>query len=345
LTQVVAATDSFFSDKTLSGWQKFKMMFAGMVGDISTVTDIAVKGAIDAVEEEANALGPSRAGFEDFLGQIDEINATNKEAVEAASEAAEAFKEQAAAVKKAAEEMRKLQDASMKRVTGGINPITTDELIGGGGISDSNTKILEAMQTVGGSRISGMQLPIDDFKELDLAMRDSMNGMTTWAMTAKENADSVSGAFNELGSSIGVALGEFARGEASFGEIAKKLLGEVVKIIAGYLSESVAASFAGGASTGGPAAPFTGAAAAATALALFGSLVPALLASGGVVPSGFPGDTYPAMLSSGETVLPSPHKLQGMFSNSMTLQGEFKIKGSDLVYVVNKETSKLTRYR
>jgi hypothetical protein len=33
------------------------------------------------------------------------------------------------------------------------------------------------------------------------------------------------------------------------------------------------------------------------------------LASGGIVPPGFNNDTYPAMLSSGETVIPSPQAL------------------------------------
>jgi len=40
------------------------------------------------------------------------------------------------------------------------------------------------------------------------------------------------------------------------------------------------------------------------------------MATGGVVPAGYPNDTYPARLTSGETVIP-PHSLSSVFGNSM----------------------------
>ena len=40
----------------------------------------------------------------------------------------------------------------------------------------------------------------------------------------------------------------------------------------------------------------------------------AQMATGGIVPGGFPNDTYPALLSSGETVIPAPHKLPSAFN-------------------------------
>lgn len=51
------------------------------------------------------------------------------------------------------------------------------------------------------------------------------------------------------------------------------------------------------------------------------------MAQGGVVPSGFPNDTYPAMLSSGETVIPSPKPLPsgmggGVIHNVIQLDGK-----------------------
>ena len=51
---------------------------------------------------------------------------------------------------------------------------------------------------------------------------------------------------------------------------------------------------------------------------------------GGIVPNGFPNDTYPALLTSGEAVIPKPNKLPA-FGNSMRLDGEFRINGQDLV--------------
>lgn len=61
------------------------------------------------------------------------------------------------------------------------------------------------------------------------------------------------------------------------------------------------------------------------------------MASGGIVPQGFPNDTYPAMLSSGETVVPSPKDLpSGMGSQNINLSGEFRIKGTDLVMTLEQ---------
>jgi len=51
---------------------------------------------------------------------------------------------------------------------------------------------------------------------------------------------------------------------------------------------------------------------------------------GGIVPNGFPNDTYPALLTSGEAVIPKPDRLPA-FGNSMRLEGEFRINGQDLV--------------
>jgi len=51
---------------------------------------------------------------------------------------------------------------------------------------------------------------------------------------------------------------------------------------------------------------------------------------GGIVPSGFPNDTYPALLTSGEAVIPKPDRLPA-FGNSVRLEGEFRVRGTDLV--------------
>lgn len=64
---------------------------------------------------------------------------------------------------------------------------------------------------------------------------------------------------------------------------------------------------------------------------------PARMKDGGIVPSGFPNDTYPAFLSSGETVIPSPKKLPtGGMGGNVNISGEFRVKGTDLVMVLEK---------
>ncbi len=63
----------------------------------------------------------------------------------------------------------------------------------------------------------------------------------------------------------------------------------------------------------------------------------AKMAEGGIVPQGFPNDSYPAMLTSGEMVVP-PHKLPELSAGKqkidITVHG--KVKGSDIHYIVSE---------
>jgi hypothetical protein len=61
------------------------------------------------------------------------------------------------------------------------------------------------------------------------------------------------------------------------------------------------------------------------------------MAEGGIVPSGYPNDSYPARLTSGETVIP-PGKLPSFEKQSVdvnvVIQGV--VKGQDLYYVIKE---------
>jgi hypothetical protein len=61
------------------------------------------------------------------------------------------------------------------------------------------------------------------------------------------------------------------------------------------------------------------------------------MARGGIVPAGYPNDSYPAMLSSGEVVVP-PHKLPEFERQAMdvnvTVDGV--VRGSDIHYIVRE---------
>jgi len=59
------------------------------------------------------------------------------------------------------------------------------------------------------------------------------------------------------------------------------------------------------------------------------------LANGGVIPSGYPNDTYPAMLTSGETVTP-PGKLPTMGSGGGGEELRARVSGQDLEFVLQK---------
>jgi len=67
------------------------------------------------------------------------------------------------------------------------------------------------------------------------------------------------------------------------------------------------------------------------------------MASGGVVPPGFPNDTYPALLTSGETVVPNPSPLPNVTGGAVEVFGEFRVRGSDLVTVLSNANQRTLR--
>ena len=71
------------------------------------------------------------------------------------------------------------------------------------------------------------------------------------------------------------------------------------------------------------------------------------LASGGVIPGGYPGDTYPAMLSSGERVLTPSQNRQ--YESGMSGGGDKKltaiVKGTDLYFLLEEVERRLNRTR
>jgi len=73
--------------------------------------------------------------------------------------------------------------------------------------------------------------------------------------------------------------------------------------------------------------------------ALFGG---AKMATGGIVPAGFPNDTYPALLTSGEMVVPKPHALPSM-GGAVEVFGEFRVRGSDLVTAISNTNNRTLR--
>jgi TP901 family phage tail tape measure protein len=75
-----------------------------------------------------------------------------------------------------------------------------------------------------------------------------------------------------------------------------------------------------------------------------GPQVVSAMASGGIVPPGFPNDSYPARLSSGEMVIPKPKKLPFIDREPMevVVKVEGVIKGTDIHYI-NKEIQRKFR--
>jgi hypothetical protein len=58
-------------------------------------------------------------------------------------------------------------------------------------------------------------------------------------------------------------------------------------------------------------------------------------AQGGVVPQGYPDDSYPARLTSGEVVLP-PNKLNNMGTSQVNVVIEPTLRGQDIYWIVKE---------
>ena len=77
---------------------------------------------------------------------------------------------------------------------------------------------------------------------------------------------------------------------------------------------------------------------------------PRKMATGGVIPAGFPNDSFPAMLTSGEEVIPKGKRttpnLSKLEKTTVVLDGEvrFEIEGSRLVGILNKQNKKTSIY-
>lgn len=310
LTGALAGLTAMQESESLSWWDKLRLSIAGATGDVEAVAKITAKNYRPEVE---NATEATKV--------FNEVIETSEEDFEA----------QAKAVKEAANNIRDFQAAM------GIEE------------EKKSPQVLQSSMPLGelpgGLESTGIKSAAEDVKELNLQFKQAVDALPSYAQQFEEAAYRISAAFDAIGQAVGTAIGEFIKGEAEFSDIATNLIQEIIKIIAGYFAQSVASSFAGGASVGGPAAPFSGAAAAAAAISMFGALVPALMAKGGTIPSGFPNDTYPAMLSSGETVLPAPHALSGFQGGVQTIQVIGKIRGQDIHFINEVQTSKLSRYR
>ncbi len=194
------------------------------------------------------------------------------------------------------------------------------------------------------------------------ALTSAQDGMVDMLMEIGKSMMGVEDAWENMGK---IALGVL-------NDIIKAILKELVlsmfrkkasdKVVQGKLAEAAASAVSAAASTGDAVASSGNAVAKAVEtgasfgpamvlmIPLFlGAVMMALqsmnkaknmakMAKGGIVPSGYPNDSYPAMLSSGETVIP-PHKLPE-FERRITkikLDGEWKVKGRDLYYVVKEE--------
>jgi hypothetical protein len=120
--------------------------------------------------------------------------------------------------------------------------------------------------------------------------------------------------------------------EASFTGVVSSMLNGIQQIINGLLVKAIAGMIAGEATRGLPGLIMAG-----IGVAAIRAMWPKM-ATGGIVPPGFPNDTYPALLSSGEKVIPAPMPLSGLSSTpeAITVNVVGKLQGNELLLVTER---------
>ncbi|MBT4837920.1 MAG: phage tail tape measure protein [Methylococcales bacterium] len=159
----------------------------------------------------------------------------------------------------------------------------------------------------------------------------------------------------EISEAVGVAIADsfasFANGmlrslklaDHGFQGFIKALIKGAIKMISILMAQSIANAIMGGTSSGAATGPGAIIATPVFIATLVGTVLGAFaaipkFADGGIVPGGFPNDTYPALLTSGEMVVPSPIPLSGGMGagGNMNFTGTSRISGKDLLLVFDK---------
>jgi hypothetical protein len=122
----------------------------------------------------------------------------------------------------------------------------------------------------------------------------------------KQVLNTISNAFVDFASAIGQA---FVNAKTGFQSIVNVILSTAQQVISIFLAEAAAALLMHKAVEVPVVGLIAGMIAVSTLMAAWGKYTSqinsaAQMANGGIIPPGYPNDTYPAMLSSGETVLP-----------------------------------------
>jgi hypothetical protein len=263
--------------------------------------------------------------------------------MESVSEAAE---ETEIAVKRVIEKINQLASLTYK---------TPGQSIGTVELAGQNVDVFKS----GG----GIQLATQSIQSLDLAMRNSMEGMQTWKASYEKFSTDIAGISESIAEAIkqvayvmmdafSMMIEEIVSGTRGFSDIGNFLLmsignimqelGKQILILSGFMKAFELAL---------SSMQWYAAVAIGVGLIAAGSVLKGIakrgmqpMASGGIVPEGFPGDTYPARLTSGEMVIP-PHKLESVMGGRQIIVLDTRIDGNDIWLVQKKVESKMNRYR
>jgi tape measure domain-containing protein len=181
-------------------------------------------------------------------------------------------------------------------------------------------------------------------------------GLTEVIEKLLQSGDVIGAAALAMGDAIGKAASE---GETSFKSLAQAAAGAAAKIVRAYIQQAVAAAVA---KAIGSSIPFpfnlaAGAAAGGLASALFTKAIGAIGVKGFArgtnnAPGGMAlvGEQGPELINlpRGSQVFPTPKTnamLSGMGGGNMNVSGEFTVRGTDLVLVLERTQNKNERFR
>jgi hypothetical protein len=197
-------------------------------------------------------------------------------------------------------------------------------------VNITKTALSEAVEQFGANSAE-----VGFLKEQLLGLNEELVKVTA----QQERIASFVGIFDQIGTEIENLA---SKGALSFKTFASAALSAIGQVIGALIKQGVAAAVANAFKNPAGIIPPVGLAlaglAGAGASALFQGLIakikPPGLAAGGIIPPGFEGDRFPAMLNSGEAVIPLD-KLFRVLGNGGE-PTEFVVRGADLVTVMGR---------
>ncbi|MEL6658963.1 MAG: tape measure protein [Bacteroidota bacterium] len=289
--------------------------------------------------------------FSVFRDQADGIISDVSRISAQAQRAGTSLREMAASSGLQAELGKNIGELGLKVQTTGTNFKSVNDGI----LSEYNDKIASINQRmlVFGDSFDGVSAKVSTTRAaIEQALENGFDPMSETVLTLKESLIGLQEAADGLDFGETLAGGITAFGEAlsqtlsdgalSFKTFANAALSAISAVIGALIKEGVTAAVASALKTSTFLTPIgqiaVASAAGTAASALFRGLLSSIqapkLAKGGIIPPGFSGDRFPALLNSGEAVLPIDRLMQAIGEGGGT--GEFVLRGDVLVAALKR---------
>jgi len=210
---------------------------------------------------------------------------------------------------------------------------------GGGNGAVAGARSEDITRIAGPAKVATEQLLNMGFALADCTTKTSqlINEYTSFGMAVADTFGGLADVIAQSFTATGDVLKNFGK---FFMDFIKQMVARLVAAAIAALALAVAISLIPGLGAGMEAKMAKGTAFMTKFKAGFGAIsgFGAGLASGGVIPGGYPNDTYPALLSSGERVL-TPAQNSQYESGMRIAVDDIKIKGTDM-YLIMKEVER-----